>query len=201
MRLIKINCIILCFIFSFNASWAQDTLKSNRPTEEGAALEQVLAKIEAMKNDELKKLTVKLSSQLNKAVDEYISKMNAQKNSQLNSLVDQSWEKSALTQPISPLHYNYYLKGYSYNKSTNDIVKSDSLTSPYKAWAIIIEELYVEKYHPSNISNIDPYFFTVTGSITLNLEHHNDAFVITNSEYKLLSIENDCPETIKRMKL
>lgn len=203
MRPEKVSLIaILGTFLLFNLPAYGD--EPNKPVQTAAAgesFEEVLKKIEAQKNEELKAMTLKLNSQLNIVIDEWIAKKSRQMNSRLNELVEQNWEKFALTQPVSPLHYDYYLRGYAYQKDKADVFKSDSLGAPYKAVARVGEKLYVEKYHSPNISNVDSYFFTVTGSITIELEYRQDVFVITDSQYRFISIENDCPQAIKRFKI
>jgi len=197
-------CLLTCLIglgLCLTPCAGEEPVKPSSAPETGIAFEQALAKIEAKREAELKKLGTQLSGQMEQAVDKWIAQRSQLRESELNSLVDQNWEKLALTENISPLHYDYYLRGYVLSKGPSDILRSESLTSPYKGRAVIKEKLYVEKYHSPNISNIDPYFFTVTGSITLNVEFNQVEPVATLGDYRVLTMENNCPENIKRMRL
>ncbi len=198
-----LSCLLFCLVglglFLYPCA-AEEAVKPSSASETGIAFEQALTKIEAKKEAELNKLAAQLSGQLEQAVDKWITQRSESRQLELNNLIEQNWEKLALTENISPLHYDYYLKGYVFGKGQSDIIKTDSLTSPYKGRVVIIEKLYVEKYHPANISNIDPYFFTVTGNITLNVEFGQPESVVTLSDYRVVAIENDCPENIKRMR-
>jgi hypothetical protein len=180
---------------------AEETLKASSAADTGIALEQVLARIEAKKDEDFKKLVAHLSEQVKQTADKWIAQRSELRRTELNSLVDQNWEKLALTKDNSPLHYDYYLKGYDFSKGQSDILKSDSLTAPYKGRAVVIEKLYVEKYHSPDISSIDPYFFTVTSHITLNVEFNQLAPTVTSIDDKVVSIENEAPEEIKRMRI
>ena len=200
---IVLFCLIFCLVVSINSfSYAADEkLAASTPLESTSAFEQALAKIEAKKQEGLKKLTAQLSDQMEKAVKKWIAQRNDFRRSGLNALVEQNWEKLTLATNISPLHYDYYLRGFLIQETQNDIVKTDSLTSPYEGRSIIQEKLYVEKYHTPNISNIDPYFFTVTGNIVLDIDFSSIEPVVTVVDYKVTQIDNDCPQNIKRMRL
>jgi len=203
---IKIALSCLFFFFTgagvfYPLSAAEEPVKTSSAADAGIALEHVLAKLEAKKDEEFKKLVAHLSEQVVETVDKWIVQKSELRRAELNRLVDQNWEKLSLTESISPVHYDYYLKGYNFSKGKSDILKSDSLTVPYKGRALVIEKLYVEKYHSPDISSIDPYFFTVTTQITLNIEFDQLTPVVTSIDYKVVSIENEAPEEIKRTRM
>jgi len=198
------SCLFSCLaglsLFS-GPCLAEETLKAPGATETGIALEQALAKMEAKKDEDFKKLVAHLSEQVKQTVDKWIAQRSELRRTELNSLVDQNWEKLSLIKNNSHLHYDYYLKGYDFSKGQSDILKSDSLTAPYKGRAVVIEKLYVEKYHSPDISSIDPYFFTVISHITLNVEFNQLAPTVTSVDDKVVSIENESPAEIKRMRI
>lgn len=181
----------ILFIFS-SGLCAQDS---------GADFEQALKNIEAQKNREREELASRLGNQLNQAIDRWIETADTQKKAQLNQLIGQNWEKLSLIFAFEPVHYDYFLRGASYKKTKSDIIRTESLTATYKAHAIITETLYVERYHSPDISDPDPYFFTVTNQILLSMEHIKDDFIIIGTDYKTVNIENSCPEWVKRLRL
>lgn len=183
--------LLILFIFS-SGLYAQDV---------GADFEQALKNIEAQKNQEREELASRLGNQLNQTIDKWIDTANAQKKAQLNQIIEQNWEKLSVTFAFEPVHYDYFLRGAAYEKTKSDIIKTESLFAAYKAHAIITETLYVEKYHSPNVSDADPYFFTVTNQILLSMEYVKNDFIITGTDYKTVNIENNCPEWVKRLRL
>jgi hypothetical protein len=182
--------------------FAEEKAKPSVALETGAALEQALAKIEEKREAERKKLAAQLSAQMQQAVDKWIAQKSNQRNSELHKLVEQNWEKLALKQSISPVPYDYYLRGFVLTKGPSDITRTDSLlANPYKGKAVVVEKLYVEKYHSPDISSIDPYFFTVTGNFTLAIEFGQAEPLATVIDYKVVDIENDSPAEIKRLRI
>lgn len=185
--------LFLQILFIFSSSLhAQDL---------GTDFEQALKNIEAQKTREREELTSRLGNQLNQVIDKWIDAANAQKQTQLNQIIKQNWEKLSVTFAFEPVHYDYFLRGATYEKTKSDIIKTESLTATYKAHAIITETLYVEKYHSPDISDADPYFFTVTNQILLSMEHIKNDFIIIGTDYKTVNIENSCPEWVKRLRL
>jgi len=192
--------LVLTFI-CVNLSRAENAAKPAQPANTPAAFEEALKNVEAQKAAERKALTLKYKEKLNKAVTAWLSQNETQKKSELNNVIDQNWEKLSGLFEFAMVHYDYYLRGFNYTISKSEIRESDSLTSPIKAQVVIMEKIYAEKYHAPNISNVDPYFFTVTTAITLNMEYLQDDFVITGTDKKITAIENDCPPDLKRMKI
>lgn len=192
-----ITCLIaLSLVFNFCACFGQDTPTVKNET--GIAFEQALKNYEDYKQKEQDETAKKLSADLNRAAQEWIAQAQKNKDSLVGTRLEQNWEKLALYFPISPSHYEYYLRGYKYSVIKNDIRKSDSITTPYKAALVIKEELYVEKNHSPDISDATPYFYTVTTSYDLNFEYKQDKFELINTDSKITNIENNAPEQIRK---
>lgn len=181
-----------------NSFCAQTPAKSSQAPDAGIALEQALKNVEAQKAEERKTLALKYKTQLTQFIDNYLAEKEARKKSQINQVIDQNWEKLPYEYNFTTLHYNYYLRGFDYNVLSSEIKETESLTAPIKAQVVIIEKVYAEKYHTPDISNVNPYFFTVTTAITLNLEFRQDNFALTGADTQIMKIENDCPDKIKR---
>ncbi len=190
--------ITICFLsfFKIENSFCDD---QNQAT--GLVFEQALKNFETQKQKEQELLITKLNFNSGYVIENWINSAKKDKAAKLNTRLEQSWEKLSLSYPISPSHYEYYLRGYKYNLLKNDVIRTDSLNSPFKAIVIVNEELYVEKYHSPNISDANPYFYTVSTNYTLNFEYKNEKFTLVNSDSKIISIENDCPDEIKKFRL
>lgn len=180
--------------------FAQETGKAKEDIDPAALFEQVLRNYEMKKQQEQDALAEKLHDSLNQLTDEWINSAKHDKNSKIGTRLKQNWEKLAATFKISPRHYEYYLRGYQYEVLKSDIVRSNSLTVPYKAEVIISEKLYVERYHSPDVSNADPYFYTVTSNYNLHYEYRDEKFVLTGSDSKVVDFLNDAPIGIKRPK-
>lgn len=203
---IKFKTTIICLILSFctlnfHDSFGQDAGKQTDKNETGIAFEQALKNYEAYKQKEQDEVAKKLNFSLNRISEEWIAQAEKNKEDLLGTRIKQNWEKLALTFPISPSHYEYYLRGYKYNVIRNDVTKSDSITSPYKATLNIKEELYVEKNHSPDISDASPYFYTVTTVYNLNFEYKQNKLELINTDSKIIAIENTAPDEIKKRTL
>jgi hypothetical protein len=202
----KISVILACFFFilgvknSFSEEPDPDTTEDKIETAR-IAHEQALKNHEARKQKEQDELLIKLNSRLEQVITTWTEAAKKEKEAKMDTRLEQQWEKLSHTFPISPAPYQYNLRGYNYSVIKNDVSKTDSMTSPYKALVIIKEDLYVEKNHSSDISDINPYFYTVSTNYTLNFEYKNDKFNLVNSDNKIVSIENNCPREIKRKRL
>jgi len=184
----------------FSVSYAQE----NKPAPEtgtGAAFEQALKNYETYRQKEQDALAKKLNFSLGQITENWIASAKANKENALGSRLQQSWEKLSLLYPIPPGHYEYYLRGYKYSLLKSDVVKTDSIVAPYKAAVTIKEDLYVEKNHSPDISDANPYFYTVTTDYNLNLEYRQDRFVLINSDSKIVDIKNEAPDEIKKFRL
>ena len=189
VRTVKfITCLLLLGFFGQGNVFCADSPGS---------FEQALKNMEAQKAEERKALTLKYKGKLNQVMDSWLAQKQAEKNSQLNQVIDQNWDKLPYEYNFTTLHYDYYLRGFDYSILSSDIKETESLTSPIKAQVVIIEKVYAEKYHTPDLSNVDPYYFTVTTTIILNLEYRQDNFAITGTDSKITSIENNCPPRIK----
>jgi len=181
------------------ASAQENKLSAEAKTQ--PTLEQALKNYETVKQQEQEELVKKLNLNLNQLIETWILAAKANQENALGSRLQQSWEKLSLIYPISPAHYEYYLRGYKYHLIESDLVKTNSLIDPYKATVVIKEDLYAEKNHASNISDANPYFYTVSTDYTLDFEYKNEKFTLANSDSKIVSIENKCPDEIKRLRL
>jgi len=193
---------ILAFVFiCLNVSRAKNPVQPAQAADSTSSFMEALKNIEAQKAEERKALIAQHKEKLNKATKAWISQSEAQKKSELNDIIDQNWDRLPKEYNFTMLYYDYYLRGFNYTVSTSEIRETDSLTAPIKAQVIIAEKIYAEKYHAPNVSNVDPYFFTVTTTITLNMEYRQDDFVITSADKKIIATENDCPSDLKRLKI
>ena len=200
---IKFKITIICLIAFFSglnlsACCGQETDEKTDKTGSGAALEDALKNYEAYRQKEQEQVAKTINLRLNQITDDWIKQAKKNKENLLGTRLEQNWEKLALSFPISPARYEYYLRGYRYNVIKNDVIKSESITSPYKAIASIKEELYVEKYHSPDISDTTPYFFTITTVYNLNFEYRQDKLELIDTDSKIVNIENSVPEKIRK---
>jgi len=194
--------IILTLLF-INPAWAQDVGGATLavPTDEVSDFEQALKNVEAKKAAERQALNLKYHEKLNLVLANWLFQREALKKSQLNAAIEQDWDKLS-ERYFSSVHSEYYLKGFNYSILSSEIKETASLTAPIKAQVVIREKIYAEQYHNPDISNIDPYCFTVISSITLNMEYRQDNFVLTGTDTEMLSKNNnDYPEELKKLRL
>ncbi|MDD5476969.1 MAG: hypothetical protein PHG87_02000 [Candidatus Omnitrophica bacterium] len=184
----------------FPASYAEENNKPAAKAETGVVIEQALKNYETYKQKEQDELAKKLNFSLNQIIQNWIASAKANKENALGSRLEQSWEKLSSLYPVSPVPYEYYLRGYKYSLIKSDVAKTDSIFAPYKATVTINEDLYVEKNHSPDISDANPYFYTVTTAYNLNLEYRQDKFVLINSDSKIVGIINDAPSEIKKFR-
>jgi len=170
----------------------------SQPESVEQAFEKAMKNIETERERKRQELISSLKMKLNLATEEWISLAKKNKNSDLNKLLQQNWEKLSKTLNISPVHYDYYLRGYDYSVTKSDILETDSLAAPYKAYINIVEKLYVSKYHSPDASDVSQFLYTVTTPITISLEYNEDKFIVTNTEYGKISLEKDWPDEEKR---
>ncbi|MDD5109172.1 MAG: hypothetical protein PHC29_06695 [Candidatus Omnitrophica bacterium] len=197
-----IICLIVSIlIFNYGLSSGENNPKETAKNDPGVTFEQALKNYEVFKQKEQDETAKKINIDLNRVTEEWIAQAKENKAKLLGTRLEQNWEKLALYFPISPSHYEYYLRGYKYSVIKNDVVKSDSITSPFKATLSIKEELYVEKNHSPDISDASPYFYTVTTSYNLNFEYKQNKLELTNTDTKIVNIENAAPDQIKKRTL
>ncbi|MHB8154906.1 MAG: hypothetical protein ACYDFR_02500 [Candidatus Omnitrophota bacterium] len=192
--------LLVAFLWVFSIAYAEEN-KPLAKTETGVTFEQALKNHEILKQQEQEELVKKLNFSLSQVIETWMAQAKANQESALGSRLEQSWEKLSLFYPVSPVHYEYYLRGYDYHLVKSDVTKTNSIVDPYKATVTIKEDLYVEKNHAPNVSDANPYFYTVSTNHTLNFEYINEKFNLINSDSKVVSIENKCPDEIKRLRL
>jgi len=194
--------IIYCFVLpSCGISFAEDINKPEQKIDASKAFEQALNNYELQKQKQTEILIRRLHANLDQMIESWLNTAKRDKENKLRTRYEQRWEKLSQSFSISPSHYEYILLGYKYTLVKNDIMQSDSLSAPYKALVIIKEELYVEKYHSPDISDRNPYYYTVTTDFNLNYEYKQDKFMLVNSDSKVTNIENSCPDEIKKPRI
>ncbi len=193
-KIIISGFIAALYILNFHACFGQEPGKN----DSGAALEEALKNYDSYKQKEQSEIAKKIHSELDKVTADWIVQAEKEKKNLIGTRIEQNWEKLALYFPISPAHYEYDLRGYRYEVIKNDVSKSESITSPYKAAASIKEELYVERSHSEDISDPIPYFFTVTTVYNLNFEYRQNKIKLINTDNKITNIENTAPDEITK---
>jgi hypothetical protein len=197
--------IIIVFIIVFSSSvlkvFAQDLDKPTQKINYQTAFEQALKNYERSKEKDQEELIKKLNTNLDQIAQDWINQVRKEKEPLVGTRYEQSWEKLATKFPISKAHYDYYLRGYKYFVIKNDIRKSDSINYPYNANLIIGEDLYVERNHSPDISDANPYFYTISTIYNLYLEYRQDKFTIISSNYEITDIKNDAPVEMKKFRL
>jgi len=158
--------IISCFtLLNCGFSFADEDENSEEKIDLGKSFEQALTNYELQRQKQTETLIRRLHANLDQTIETWIKNGQMDKESKLGTRLDQRWEKLSQSFKIPPSHFEYILMGYKYTIVKNDISQSDSLSAPYKAHVIIKEELYVEKYHSPDISDRNPYFYTVTTNL------------------------------------
>jgi hypothetical protein len=168
--------------------------KSETPKNDNGAktvIEQALKNYETQKQNEQDDLTAQLNFRLGQATEAWISSAKNNRYSELGTFIEQNWDKQARTYLITPVRFDYYLRGYEYNVTDSDVIKTDSMTSPYKAVVVIKEMLYAEKYHHPNISDTKLYYYTVTNFYTLDFAYKDGDFILVSSDTRMEGIVNE----------
>lgn len=201
---IKLFTAIFITIFLSSSTikvFAQDSDKPTQKIDSQAAFEQALKNYELSKQKDQEESIKKLNTNLDQIAQDWINQARQEKEPLLGTRYEQSWEKLAAKFPISRTHYDYYLRGYKYSVVKNDISKSDSINYPYNANLIIREDLYAERNHSPDISDANPYFYTISTIYNLNLEYRQDKFAIISSSHEITDIKNDAPVEMKKFRL
>ena len=184
----KLLVVPVILSFLFNTALAQtESIET--------AFQKALKNVEQEKAKAQEELISDLKNKLNLALQDWLSSAAKEKNPQINSFIKQSWEK--LSELKNSTYYDYYLKDFAYMLVKSDIIKTDSLISPYKAYITINEALFVERYHPAGISFREKFFYTATRPIIISLEYSEDKFTIIDTEYKDYALKQGWPEEIK----
>lgn len=147
------------------------------------AVEEAIKSLQAEKDTADARLARDLKSGLYEAIYAWILEARTRKAKDLNKLSHESWDALEIKEITYPVPNDYYLKSYEYLIRKADCLKTDSVVSPYKAYADIAENLYIESYHPSNVSDVRQYRYTSTRLITVSFEYDADAFKVTGAEY------------------
>jgi hypothetical protein len=181
-------------------SYAQD---DQDPPKEGngtkTIIEQALKSYEKQKQNEQDEIAAQLNFRLGQATENWITSEEKQRDKQLGTFIEQDWDKQPRTAIIlPPIRYEYYLRGYKYTVSDSDVIKTDSVTTPYKAIVIVKEELYAEKYHHPNTSDTKLFFYTVTNTYTLDFSYRDGEFYLVNSDNKMDGIVNEISSQARR---
>jgi len=158
------------------------------------AFEKAIKAVDAGKLEEEKRTEELLHKRFRIAVEDWVNAARVKRAPDLNKMMDQQWEKLYDFGPY--IHYNYYLRDYEYLEKGSDIIKTDSMLAPYRAYLNVAEKLYVEKYHTPDISYIEDFLYTVTYPIKVNMEYRDDKFIVMNDEYGRSSIEKGWPANV-----
>jgi len=176
--------------YSFAQAQAQakiSAIEKLSPESIQQAVENAIKGIESQKRTEEERLRVELDSELDRFIRSWLSDAGTKKKAELNRFLHQDWEIPA--RATYPIPFDYYLRSYDYALSKKDLLKTDSLTNPYKAVVNIIEKQYIESYHASSASDKRQYYYTVTRPITLNLDYQQDNLYTVNTHYGQASFE------------
>jgi len=194
LKIILFLTFSLCF-FAENSS-AEDT--NNQPGEVKTMVEQELKIFELKKQNDNDEFKAMLSRKLKTAAEDWVDLTKKERDNQLDTVIPQGWDKQTRTAMILPTNNTYYLRGYKYDIIDSDIFKSQSINPTYKAVVLVKEELYVEKSHHSNISDIKLYLYTVTNTCTLNFIYRNDDFNLLGCDRKLESMVNEVSSEVRK---
>ena len=180
----------LCFIFTFDAALAQDVQQKDIQQKDiQQAVEDAVKNIQAENEKAEAERSAELKSKLSKAVKAWVQQARQEKERDLSQLLHESWSGADIKEVTYPVPYDYFLKSFSYPVVKADCVKTDSVVSPYQAYAQINEVLYVESYHPSNIDDPTQYGYTITKPITITFDYQDDDFRAGDIEYGQVIIE------------
>jgi len=194
-----IAAIMICFLaYLPGVSYGQDPEPSKQLNGEKAVIEQALKSYETQKQNERDELTAQLNFRLGQATENWITATEKYRSGQLGTFIEQNWDKQARTYMITPIHFDYYLRGYEFAVTDSDVIKTDSMTSPYKALVVIKEVLYAEKYHHPNISDTKLSYYTVTNFYTLDFAYKGGEFILVSSDSKMESIINEITNKARR---
>jgi len=168
---------------SFETQRSKNEEKTEKFSSEAIKIsfEDALKKVEEEKAMEQARLSTELKNKLNDALEEWIYQKEKNKRSELNRLIDQSWENLPEFGPR--FHYNYYLRNYSYKVVTSDVIRMESVITPYKGFAKITETLIAEKEHAPSVSYPEKYFYTAVTPLTVHFEYRNRKFVASETEH------------------
>ncbi|MDD5596182.1 MAG: hypothetical protein PHY94_08090 [Candidatus Omnitrophica bacterium] len=182
-----ITIFLIFFSFSLRLAFSQDTKDSLTPELIQKSVVKAIKEEEKEKEKQRLQLESELRSKSDLVVKNWISRAKDEKSAQLNQYLHKDWDN--FVKVNYPVPYDFYLRGYDYKLSKIDLFKAGSLDAPYQATAEIIEKLYLETYHPSNVIDKQQYFHTATIPIKIKLEYQGNNFLVTNIEYGQVYIE------------
>lgn len=190
--------VLILFILPLDASLSQESSKPQSSSTEtiGQGFEKAMKNIETEKQKAWEELKLSLQSKLNKAIADWISAKEKEKAQGLNQFIEQTWENIPKYGPR--VHYDYYLRDYDYQIVSSDIVKTDSLVSPYTGYLCVIEKLYAEIYHSPDVSFRDDFLYTVLTPIKVKFEYNGNDFIPSDIKYEDSTMENSWSEDVKR---
>lgn len=190
---------MICFLTCLpGVSYGQDPEPSKQLNGAKTVIEQALKSYETQKQNEQNELTAQLNFRLGQATENWLTTTEKYRASQLGTFIEQDWDKQARTYMITPIHFDYYLRGYEFAVTDSDVIKTESMTSPYKALVVIKEVLYAEKYHHPNISDTRLSYYTVTNLYTLDFAYKGGEFNLVSSDSKMESIINEISNKARR---
>lgn len=195
--IITLIAVFLLTVFK-GIPYAQITEDLKAGGEAKTVIEQALKNYETQKQSEQDELTAQLNFRLGQATEAWLSSTEKKRDRELGTFIEQEWDKQARLYTITPVRYDYYLRDYNYSVTDSDVIKTESMTSPYKGLVVIKELLYAEKYHHPNISDTSLYFYTVTSIYTLDFAYKAGEFVLVNTDSKMISIINEIPASVRR---
>ena len=179
----------------------QSAKKEEAQTENVAQMQQAFEKamrqIAADKEKEEAKTLVMLKEKLSVAAHGWISTEMKKREGGLNKFVEQNWE--ILIKFGDPAHYDYYLRDFAYAQGASDIIKTDSLTTPYRAVVNVTERLYVERYHTPDASDVTMFFYTFTNPMKVYFEYNDNRFVFASTEIGDVHLDQGWPREIKAL--
>ena len=191
--------IALYFLFSASKSvYAQPQEGNNENAGTIKVIEQALKNYDTKKQGEEEAFKVHLNSLLVQATKEWTDNIEKTRYNQLDNVIGQDWDKLSRTAMIMPFNNEYYLRGYKYSVADSDIIKTESVSPVYKGVVVIKEELYAEKSHHSNISDIKQYLYTVTNICTLNFIYKDDKFELINTDIAMESKVNEISNEVRK---
>jgi hypothetical protein len=200
MLKLSLIIILLLSIISFNTGFSQETTatvpETLSPDTIGQGVEKAIRNIEAEKEKAQETLKLNLQSKLKKAIDDWILAKKEEKALWLNKFVEQEWEFIPKFGPRG--HYDYYLRSFNYEIGSSDIVKTDSLVSPYIGYLEVSERLYAERYHSPHVSYREDFLYTIRTPMRIKFEYNGADFMPVDVKCLDSAMENSWPEEVRK---
>lgn len=176
---------------------AQDSLSIDNPQDVESMqkrLEQALLKIDQEKEEKQEALNAQLRQSLNSEIEKWIAAERKARELEVDKIVTSKWDKRAIIG--SPFSQDYYLRYYDYVDKVIDIIKSKSVSSPYRGIVKITERLYLEMTHPPVVERRYRFFYIADRPVKLVFECPQDKFVLADVVYSKPSIVRGWPEDL-----